>query len=261
MKCSEIMDMLFSLADDHDFSKTCDTCKAGDPEKGAHKVAVTMFATPNVIRAAHRWGADLLIVHEPVYNNMGDDFSENHQDQIKRDLIESTSMTIWRYHDHPHYTTPDLIAAGELRKLDLPATVEHTDIFDLVRLHLETPITPLELARHIETRCGIQKVRICGVTDVPCTQVSCMLGAPGSAIQEMDRKETQIVIVGEVWEWCDAQYANDAAELGQVKSLLLLGHIGSERDGMEYIADLLKEKLPSLDVRYFECGEPYTYTH
>ena len=39
-----------------------------------------------------------------------------------------------------------------------------------------------------------------------------------------------------------------------------MGHIGSERDGMVYVADLLKEMLPALDVRYIECGEVYTYT-
>ena len=56
------------------------------------------------------------------------------------------------------------------------------------------------------------------------------------------------------------EYARDAAQLGYKKAPIIMGHIGSERDGMIYVADLLKETIPELDVRYIECGEVYTYT-
>ena len=39
-----------------------------------------------------------------------------------------------------------------------------------------------------------------------------------------------------------------------------MGHIGSERDGMKYTTDLLKQMHPELEVKYFECSEVYTYT-
>ena len=56
------------------------------------------------------------------------------------------------------------------------------------------------------------------------------------------------------------EYARDAAQLGHKKALIIMGHIGSERDGMIYTAELVKEMCPDLDVRYIECGEVYTYT-
>ena len=255
------MNILFAMADEHDFTNTCDTCIAGDPDKEASKVAVTMFATPSVIRQAAQWGADLLIVHEPVYNNAGSDPPENRQYWEKKALIDGTGITIWRYHDHPHYTTPDIIAAGQLRKLGLSGTMEYPEIFDLVRMEVDTPITPMDLAKMIEDKFHIQRVRICGAANEPCTRISFLFGAPGrGAMIEIDREETEIVVVGEVSEWSIAEYAKDAAEFGHKKALLILGHIGSERDGMEYTADLLKEKAPELDVKYFECGEAYTYT-
>ena len=34
MKAFEILDKLFALADDRDFSHTCDTLKAGNPDIG-----------------------------------------------------------------------------------------------------------------------------------------------------------------------------------------------------------------------------------
>ena len=132
MKAFEIMNSLFALADDVDFSNTCDTCKAGDPNVEVSKVAVTMFPTPKTVLDAKNWGAQLLIVHEPAYYNHMDVYSQDKLEVEKRKLIEDSGLTVIRFHDHPHYTTPDMIAAGELRELALEGKVEYTD-FDLPR--------------------------------------------------------------------------------------------------------------------------------
>ena len=80
MNIQSLMNELFRWCADgapHDYSGTCDTLKTGNPETEVHKVAVSMFATPAVIRAAHEWGAELLIVHEPTfYAHMDDNFAE-----------------------------------------------------------------------------------------------------------------------------------------------------------------------------------------
>ena len=54
-------------------------------------------------------------------------------------------------------------------------------------------------------------------------------------------------------------FVRDAAELGLNKSMLLLGHCASERDGMSYLCDLCAGMFPSCECRYFDCGELYTY--
>ena len=38
-----------------------------------------------------------------------------------------------------------------------------------------------------------------------------------------------------------------------------MGHIGSERAGMMYLAEVISEKHPELNVKYIECGEVYSY--
>ena len=56
MNIQSLMNELFRWCadgDSHDYSDTCDTLKTGNPETEVHKVAVSMFATPAVIRAAH----------------------------------------------------------------------------------------------------------------------------------------------------------------------------------------------------------------
>lgn len=260
MKAFEIMNSLFALADDVDFSNTCDTCKAGDPNVEVNKVAVTMFPTPKTVLDAKNWGAQLLIVHEPAYYNHMDNYSQDKLEVEKRKLIEDSGLTVIRFHDHPHYTTPDMIAAGELRELALEGKVEYTDTFDLVRVHLDAPMTPVALAKRIEDRLGIRHVRICGARDVECTKISAMFGAPGGVMEELQNDACEILLVGETCEWAIGEYARDAAQLGYKKALLILGHVGSERAGMVYTADVLKQLHPELEVRYFENGEVYTYT-
>ncbi|MBR5473272.1 MAG: Nif3-like dinuclear metal center hexameric protein [Clostridia bacterium] len=260
MKAFEIMDKLFALSDKRDFSSTCDTLKAGDGNVDTQKVAVAMFATPKVVNAVKEWGAQLLIVHEPTYYNHMDNHSDEKIECEKRALIEKSGLTIYRFHDHPHYTTPDIIAAGQLKTFDLKGSVEYTDVFDLVRIHLDEPMTPVQLAKRIEEKCGIKHVRICGARDAECTAVSCMFGQPGGVFDELKNEQSEIVITGEACEWSIGEYARDAAELGHKKALLILGHEGSERDGMIYTAKLLEKMCPELDVKYFECGEVYTYT-
>ena len=87
-----------------------------------------------------------------------------------------------------------------------------------------------------------------------------MFGAPGGVLEELQDDACEILLVGETCEWSMGEYARDASQLGYKKALLILGHVGSERAGMVYTADVLKRMHPELEVRYFENGEVYTYT-
>ena len=69
MKAYEVMNLLYGYGADADYSNTCDTLKAGNPDNEVTKVAVSMFATIGVVKAAKEWGAQLLVVHEPTYYN------------------------------------------------------------------------------------------------------------------------------------------------------------------------------------------------
>lgn len=262
MKAVEIMNELFALAIEREYSPKGDSLKAGDAEREVVKVAVTMFPTVKVIREASAWGADLLIVHEPLYYSNGDELCE--KDPVaaaKQKMVEESGMTIYRFHDHPHYTIPDIIADGEFRALGLKGTLETTNLFDLVRLHLEEPITARELAKLIEDKLHVKHVRICGAMDLPAKTLSGVFGAGGSpAFEDLKWEGGEIVLAGETCEWAYGEYARDAAELGLNKSLLILGHVGSERDGMIYTAEILKKMHPELEVKYFECEEVYRYT-
>ena len=260
MKAYEVMDKLFAFASDKRFTETCDTKKAGDENKEVKKVAVSMFATIPVIKKAKEWGADLLVVHEPTYYNHLDNQSDEKIESLKRKFIEDSGLVLYRYHDYPHMAEKDFIAEGMLQYMNFEGEIERTDVFDLVRIHLKEAMTPREIAKQIEANCGIAHLRICGAADVKCDEISGMFGTPGGVFEELKNEKCQVLLIGEACEWALGEYARDAADLGFKKAMIIMGHIGSERDGMKYVTDLINEKIEGVEAKYFEGGEVYTYT-
>ena len=245
----------------HEISRrTCDVLKAGDPNKELKKVAVTMFATVETVKKAKEWGADMLIVHEPTYYDHYEEIEELPVVVAKRKLIEESGITIYRYHDYMHHRDIDQIAEGEIHYLGLNGTVENTSYSASYMFTSNDPITALELANKMENELGIKRVRIAGTRDKKSTKIALCFGTPGGVFELLSSNDVEIVLTGEACEWKLAEYARDADALGMNKTLIVMGHIGSERDGMRLLAKRLSEKHTEFETRYIECGEVYTYT-
>lgn len=263
MTVRELMEELFRWCADgapHDYSSSCDTLKCGSPETEVRKAAVTMFATPEVIRAAAQWGAQLLIVHEPTFYDHFDGRLENDPvTAAKERLLKETGLAVWRYHDHPHLKDKDMIGEGEVKYLGLKGVWSKGKCCAVNRFLLEEAVTPRSLALRFRDVLHAGHVRICGAADLPCTRLSLCFGTPGGVFEELCSDEVDVVLTGEACEWKLGEYARDAAQLGFRKALLILGHIPSERDGMRLLADLMQERFKQLETRYFECGEAYVH--
>ena len=257
MKARELMEELFARADEP-VRGTVDTCKAGDPERALRRVATCFIATPEVIRAAGDWGADLLITHEPTYYEHRDHLGAIPDDpvmQAKKRLLEGTGMTVYRLHDHMHASTPDGIIEGELHAL--PWDCAHDGHFAVT---LREPRTARQVAADLEKHWGLRRVRMVGALDESMTGVYLMIGAYGEEnhLKALRKPECQILVVGETSEWRIAEYVRDAVQLGLSKAMLVCGHVGSEREGMRFLAQSIAKAHPDLETRYFECGEVYT---
>jgi len=259
MKAHELMTELFRWADadESHYEKTCDTLKSGDPEVELSKVAVAMFGTVDVIRQAREWGAELLIVHEPLfYNHWDERLAGDAVTQAKEQLIRDSNLTIYRYHDHPHHKNPDMICAGELKYLGLEGELLNRS-YAVNRLVLSQPLTPLALAARMRERLHIAQPRVSGAGDQPMTRLSLCFGTPGGVFEDLRDPEVEMVLTGETCEWAIAEYARDAAQLGGRKAIIVMGHIGSERDGMKLLTVHLQACYSAFEARYFECGEVY----
>lgn len=255
MKASELMEQLIDLSEEK-AEDTVDTCKAGDPNREIQKVALCCIATPSILRQAHAWGADLLITHEPTYH---DNFDHLHADDLvaaeKRRLVESTGMTIYRYHDHAHSQLPDAIAMGELEQLGWDK--EEFDGRLLLTLHQPRPVR--ELAREIGEKLGIAQVRLAGNPETTVKTVALGFGAR-NMLELMKQQEADLYISGELCEWNACEYIRDAAELGHRKALLVLGHISSEKAGMKYVEKLVRQIVPGIETRYFDNPDVFSYS-
>lgn len=239
---------------------TCDTVKAGDPENEIKRVGVTMFATVDTVKRAMEWGADMLIVHEPTYyDHMEVIRNETPVIKAKRELIEKSGMTLYRYHDRMHHREVDQIPEGEVYYLGLKGKVEKTKYSASYLMTLEESITAVEMATIMEKDLGIAHVRIAGTMDKPATKIALCFGTPGGVFDLLQSEEVEMVLTGEACEWMLGEYARDADALGFNKTLIVMGHIGSERDGMRLLAERLDKKHNDLEIRYFECGEVYSY--
>ena len=254
MKANEVLDWLIAYSGGN-LENTVDTIKAGSDRKETKKVAFCFIPTPAVIRAAHAWGADVLVTHEPTYHNHLDEFIENPVTLAKKNLVDRTGMTIYRWHDHAHLAKPDVIADGIIRTAGLEGDYSKPYII------LDRDTDAVELSSLIEEKMGVRHVRIVGNRLSKVKKVFISPGAPSdNSFYRFLTDDSDLMIVGEGIEWKHAYPIFDAAELGFNKSLLLLGHCGSERDGMMLICDKWNEAHPDVEGKYFECGELYSYT-
>lgn len=254
MKAKELMQELFEGS--YHTGITCDTIKSGDPDKELKKVGVTMLATVDVVRRAKEMGLDMLIVHEPTYYDHMENIIKTPVTDAKRKLIEDSGIVIWRYHDKMHHRDIDQIPEGEIHYLGLKGKMEKTPYSASYVFTCDTPITATSLAEIMKDKLGLKHLRIAGEMNKKSTRLAACFGTPGGVYDLLRDESIEIVMTGEACEWQLAEYARDASALGFNKTLMIMGHIPSERDGMRLLAERLKEKYP-FETVYIECGEAF----
>ena len=258
MKAKEIMREVITPAwEDAHSSWTVDCLKIGDPECEVKKIATTLTATPDIIKAVGEWGADLLIVHEPTFYNHVDSFEETSRLSVmKRELIEKYGLTIYRYHDSQHMAGVDLVNLDFIEKMGWEGEFDNN-------LHFVSrePMEVRDIVEGIKKNLGIKHPRIVGRTEGKITKILLNTGHRGgdSYREFAEVSDFEMVIGGELCEWADGEPIRDAAQFGEQKTLLILGHAGSEKSSMEALARAIDKKFDGAEARYFDCGELYTY--
>lgn len=235
-----------------DESSTCDTVKAGSVDKEVHKVALAMFGTVDVLKQVVEWGADFLIVHEPLFYDHMDVPHDFTVVKEKQRIISDSGLTIFRFHDYAHAMNPDMICAGEIKYAGLEGKIGERVRFGVTSFILQNPLTAEELAKQLEQNLGIEHVRISGSTKKKGSRIACCFGSPGELFDLFEQFD--FILAGEICEWRDAEMARDAAALGYNKAILALGHETSERAGMMYMKELCRDQYPDLEFKYFESG-------
>ena len=260
MKIKELIEELDLIAEVSE--STVDTVKCGDTERELTRLAVTMFPTVEVIKKAYEWGAEMLLVHEPTYFCDYDAplDTDTEVERKKRELVEETGLVIKRFHDHMHMAERDLIAEGGLHYLGLSGRVEKSPYYASSVLTLDEPVSALEVARRFEERLGVTGIRIAGEREKGAKKIAVCFGMSGGVYSLLRDPEIEMVLSGEVscQDWQLSEYARDATALGINKSFLMIGHSDSEKGGMMLLCERIAQKHSDIEVRYIDCGAPYT---
>lgn len=237
-----------------------DTFKTGDSTAVVKGIAVTMMATLDVLKRAAAKGDNLIITHEPTFYSHRDTTGalESENDQVlaaKKKFIADNGLIIWRYHDTPHAMRPDVINAGIVKSLGWQSYVRDSTstVFDLPRMNVRS------LAKELSRKLGATAVRISGD---PAASVSRAVMTQGFWGFPADRKIIQrakpdVVIIGEDHEWETIEYVVDAISAGQIKALIVVGHIASEQEGMREFSARLRGLLPEVRVDFIPTKDPF----
>jgi len=256
----EIMDLFIRETTDTPFAQTVDTLKAGDRSTVVKGIVTTMFATIPIIRKTIELGANFIIAHEPTFYSHTDktDWLENDETyKYKRKLLQDHNIAIWRNHDYMHSHKPDGVFEGVLTKLGWTKFAQPSSPWNL-----EIPaVTLSELISTLKQKLSIKTLRYIGDEKQLCKKVLMMPGAPGGErqIKAISELKPDVAILGELDEWETAEYIRDTQASGRNVSLILLGHIGSEDAGSEYMLKWLNEKVPGIKVNYLDSTSPFAY--
>ncbi len=258
MKINELIAELRAMAVHPVDEDTVDVIKVGDGEREITRVGTAMFATPSLIKEAVEKGVNFLIIHEPLFYTHRDTEMPFAQCYEKKKLIEDAGLTVFRFHDFAHLLSPDLIFEGQLTYSGLKGRFGECKYFGVNRFILDEEMTVVEIARTLEESYGVEHLRIVGDRECKIGQISCCFGTPGHLTEEID--ECGAVLTGEICEWAIGEYVRDAAQMGKKKSMIVMGHINSEKFGMKLLCDMLEKNHPELCPEYFDCGDVYSYT-
>ncbi|NLL35551.1 MAG: hypothetical protein GX257_09670 [Clostridiales bacterium] len=241
---------------------TCDVLHFGSLENEVTKIGTTFMVTVDVIYKAIEEGVDMIITHEP--SNCGGldrtmPIKLNRVTVEKRDLIEKSGISIWRFHDGMHYQKPDMIYMGWMKELgweeyNIPGPNNH---------EFEIPETDVRsVAELVKERLGINAPRIIGNPDLLVKKVGVLVGGGGQGLGDPNMptdflldNDLDLLILGDINELIMCAFWKDALALGLKKAALWLGHHKTEECGMKYLAEWLAPLVPGIDVTYLEAED------
>ena len=263
----EIIDDIISRCGGVKFEKTCDQIIFGSEDMEVSGVVTTFMATAEVIKKTIEIGANFIITHEPTYYTGTDrlDWLENDPVYLKKKkFLEENEITIWRFHDHMHAGTTDLIYQGLINELGwedyLVKDLEFPHTYEIPEISLQ------ELVEFFKRKFKMDTIRIIGSPDMKLEKVGILVGggSMGLGTEEMPMNfmrehDIDVMVCGDIIEWTLTPYVRDAISFEMNKAMIILGHERSEEWGMKYLADWLQPTLGKITATFIDAEEPFKY--
>lgn len=283
MKNREVIEKILAYHPNLPGYKGSDDWKCGDPEAECTGIVTALVPTVNVIKKAIALGANLLIVHEPIFytSQDGPGWFEDFPNAVyeeKRKLLDDNGITVWRDHDHIHCHRPDGIFTGVLKYLGWADQAEaDTQTGAFAHFIVDIPeMTVAELCRYLMDAIGLNGVRYIGNPEDKVHSLAMVGhlypmdfglkhkdGTPAEySVQIIKTLEQRVDVIlpGEIIDWTVLSYVRDAVQQGRTKAMINLGHLNWEELGMKYAQEWVSELVGgSLPVTYVPSEDMYRF--
>ena len=253
MRCSEVIEILRELAPEN---CACNWDNpgllAGRSDKEVKKIYIALDATDQVVEAAVKAGADMLLTHHPLIFKAIK--KVNDQNFITRRLVKLIQADISYYAMHTNFdAAPGCMADLAAEQLSLKDT-EPLECMGDIEIKgnsvaygigktgdLPEKMTVKALADKVKQAFELPFVLVYGeeLMEMEVEKVALCPGAGGSVIEEAIHTGAKALVTGDI----SHHQGIDAA--ARKMAVIDAGHYGMEHIFIQFMAGYLKENLPS----------------
>lgn len=214
----------------------------GGSNRVVKKILLTLDVTPDSVKYAENFGAELIVSHHPV---IFDPLKKIHEESPIYSLIQSNIAVISAHTnlDKAEGGVNDALA----RKLGLEniCIVESSDPEDSGLARIGTvSITDIEMfARHVKSSLNSDYVEFSG--NSPVCKVCVVGGAGGSFLLDAKNAGADTFVTGEV------KYSHFVSALENGMNLIVAGHYFTENIVLEPLKDYILSTLNDVTVEIF----------
>lgn len=228
---------------------------AGRDDKEVKCIYIALDATDEVIAAAIRQQADMLITHHPLL------FEPlkcvTNQDFIGRRLVSLIQNDISYYAMHTNYDVLGMaelsgqkLKLGNAEVLDVTWEADRPEGIGRVA-ELETPITLKECVKEVKESFALGPVKVFGDLSHEIRRLAVSPGAGKSVIEAALNKKADVLVTGDI----DHHTGIDA--IARNLCIIDAGHYGIEYIFIEDMKRYLEEKLEDTDIIAAPVQHPF----
>ena len=223
----------------------------GDRQSVVERVMTCLTLTPDVAHEAINRGAQLIATHHPImFRPVQAITSDTPQGTM---LLELIRHGVAVYSPHTAFDSSlDGINAQLARLLELedvaPLRIPEGNSSDPVpggtgRVGRFATARPLQvILAALQQQLGLEAVQYVGDADQTIERLAIACGAGGSFLDDAIRAGSQAFLTGE------ARFHSCLAARTAGVALIVIGHYGSERHGVETLANQVSHRFPNLEV-------------
>ena len=217
---------------------------AGRDDKEVRCIYIALDASDEVIHAAARQGADMLVTHHPlIFSGMK---RITNQDFIGWRILGLIRRDISYYAMHTNYDVLGMAAlSGSMIGLKQPEALEVTCEAQegIGRIgQLEKAVSLRQCCEDVKRAFHLESVRVFGNPDRTVERIAICPGSGKSVIGEALKKQADVLITGDIGH----HEGIDAAAQGM--AVIDAGHYGLEHIFVEDMKDYLGKKLEGVQI-------------